>query len=170
MNYDFDDTDGSLFGGGSEVETQEITLRLNVPVYSGGRTSSEVRENVSLLKASRSRLEGVMRELRREVRSSYQSILSAKAREFSLRRSLEASEQVVESRRLSVETGIVPLRDLLDAERDLFFARSELAAARYDYLINVLRLKRATGVINVDDLRDIDERMSEHVNISNIFY
>ncbi|AVI62944.1 TolC family outer membrane protein [Halomonas sp. GFAJ-1] len=169
LNYDFDDTDGSLFGGGSEVETQEIALRLNVPVYSGGRTSSEVRESVSLLEASRSQLEGVTRELRREVRSSYQSILSAKARERSLRRSLEASEQVVESRQVSVETGIVPLRDLLDAERDLFFARSELAAARYDYLINVLRLKRATGVINVDDLREIDERMNEHVSISNIF-
>ena len=38
------DTQGTLFGGGSEVETQELMLRLSVPLYAGGSVSSKTRE------------------------------------------------------------------------------------------------------------------------------
>ncbi|WP_148255481.1 TolC family outer membrane protein [Aidingimonas lacisalsi] len=165
LNYNSDDTEGSLFGGGSEVDTQEIAVSLNVPVYSGGRTSSNVREGQSLLEASRSRLERVTRELNREVRAGYQGIITAISRERSLEQSLEASKRVVESREVGVEAGTTPLLDLLDAERDLFYARSELASARYDYLMSILSLKHAAGVINVDDLAQIDAMMGEQVDV-----
>ncbi|GHC30781.1 outer membrane protein [Aidingimonas halophila] len=165
VNYENDDTEGSLFGGGSQVETQDIAVTLNVPVYSGGNTSSQVREGESLLESSQSRLERIRRELRREVRNGYQGILTAISREESLEQSLEASERVVESREVGVESGTTPVLDLLDAERDLFYARSELASARYDYLMSVLNLKHAAGVINVDDLAQIDSMMGEQVDV-----
>lgn len=165
VSYENDDTEGSLFGGGSEIESQDIALTLNVPVYTGGRTSSQVRESESLINASESRLERVNRELDREVRSGYQGILTAMSRERSLKKSLEASERVAESREIGVESGTTPVLDLLDAERDLFFARSELASARYDYLMSILRLKHAAGVINVDDLFQIDAMMGEEVDV-----
>lgn len=165
VSYESDETEGSLFGGGSEIESQDIAVTLNVPVYSGGRTSSQVRESESLINASESRLERVNRELNREVRSGYQGILTAMSRERSLDKSLEASERVVESREVGVESGTTPVLDLLDAERDLFFARSELASARYDYLMSILRLKHGAGVINVDDLSQIDAMMGEEVDV-----
>lgn len=165
VNYESDETEGSLFGGGSEVESQDIALTLNVPVYSGGRTSSQVRESESLINVSESRLERVNRELDREVRSGYQGILTAMSRERSLEKSLEASERVAESREIGVESGTTPVLDLLDAERDLFYARSELASARYDYLMSILRLKHAAGVINVDDLSQVDAMMGEEVDV-----
>src|SRR5690554_614934 len=133
LNYDNDDTEGSLFGGGSQVETQTIRPGLHVPVYSGGMVSSQVREGEQLIEAGRSRQEQVRRELERSVRAGYQGILTAMARERALDESLRASERIAESRQVGVESGVIPLLDLLDAERDLFFARSELASARYDY-------------------------------------
>ncbi|KPQ25542.1 MAG: outer membrane channel protein [Halomonas sp. HL-48] len=165
VNYESDDTEGSLFGGGSEVESQDIAVTLNVPVYSGGSTSSSVREGETLINASDSRLERVTRELNREVRSGYQGILTSMSRERSLKKSLEASERVVESREVGVESGTTPVLDLLDAERDLFYARSELASARYDYLMSILSLKHAAGVINVDDLAQIDEMLGEDADV-----
>ncbi|KAA0014621.1 TolC family outer membrane protein [Billgrantia pellis] len=166
LNYENDDTEGSLFGGGSQVETQTIRLGLNVPVYSGGMASSQVREGEQLIEAGRARQEQVRRELQRNVRAGYQGIVTAMARERALRESLRASERIAESRQVGYESGVIPLLDLLDAERDLFFARSELASARYDYLISVLRLKHAAGVINVEDLAEIDNLMSEEVNLA----
>ncbi|OAZ99121.1 TolC family outer membrane protein [Halomonas sp. G11] len=165
VNYESDETEGSLFGGGSEVESQDIALTLNVPVYSGGRTSSQVRESESLINASESRLERVNRELNREIRSGYQGILTAMSRERALEKSLQASKRVVESREVGVEAGTTPVIDLLDAERDLFYARSELASARYDYLMSILSLKHAAGVINADDLSQIDAIMGEEVDV-----
>jgi len=72
---------------------------------------------------------------------------------------------VVESREVGVESGTTPVLDLLDAERDLFYARSELASARYDYLMSILSLKHAAGVINVDDLAQIDEMLGEDADV-----
>ena len=49
--------------------------------------------------------------------------------------------------------------DVLDAERNLFFARSEYARARYEYVINTIMLKRAAGLLEVPDINDIDSSM-----------
>ena len=43
--------------------------------------------------------------------------------------------------------------DVLDAQRDLFRARRDLSEARYSYILNVLRLKRAAGTLSEEDLR-----------------
>lgn len=165
LNHETDNTEGSLFGGGSEVETQTIRFGLNIPVYSGGMVSSQVREGEQQIEASRARQEQVRRELERNVRAGYQGIVTAMARERALRESLRASERIAETRQVGYESGVIPLLDLLDAERELFFARSELASARYDYLVSVLRLKHAAGVINAEDLAEIDALMSEQVDV-----
>lgn len=165
FNYENDDTEGSLFGGGSQVETQTIRLGLDIPVYRGGMVASQVRQGEQLINVSRANQEQVRREIDRQVQAGYQGIITAMAREQALRESLRANERIVESRQLGFESGITPLLDLLDAERDLFLARSELANARYDYLLSVLRLKHAAGVINVDDLSEIETFLGDRVDV-----
>ncbi|APX92896.1 channel protein TolC [Halomonas sp. 1513] len=165
VSYENDDTEGSLFGGGSQVETQIARLDLNIPIYSGGMVSSQVREGEQLIEVSRSRHDQVRRELDREVRAGYQGILTAMSRERALSESLRTNQRIVESRQVGYESGVTPLLDLLDAERELFFARSELAGARYDYLLGVLRLRHAAGVINAEDLQQIDALLDEPVDV-----
>ena len=165
LSYENDDTEGSLFGGGSQVETQIARMDLNIPIYRGGRVASEVREGEQLIEVSRSQHDQVRRQLDREVRSGYQSILTAMSRERALSESLRTNERIVESRQVGYESGLTPLLDLLDAERELFFARSELAGARYDYLLGVLRLRHAAGVINTEDLQQIDTLLDESVDV-----
>lgn len=164
LNYEDDQTEGSLFGGSSQVQTTELRVTLNVPLYSGGLTSSQVRQARRALDAAAARQRQVRSEVEREVQSAYQGILTAMARERALRGSLQASERIAQTRQLEWESGMAPMVDLLDAERDLFFSRSELAAARYDYVISVLRLKYAAGVINMADLAEIDAMMLEPVH------
>lgn len=165
LDYDNDETEGSLFGGGSEVETQTIRVGLDVPVYSGGRVSSEVREGTRLIEAGQARLEQVRRELDREIRAAFEGIVTAMSRVRALSESLTANQRIVEYRQVAYESGVMPVLELLDAERDLFFARSELASARYDYLISVLRLKHAAGVINGEDLAEIDAHMNDRMDL-----
>jgi len=38
------DTDGSVYGGGSDIDSADLMLQLNIPIYSGGATSSKVRQ------------------------------------------------------------------------------------------------------------------------------
>ena len=51
--------------------------------------------------------------------------------------------------------------DVLDARRNLLQAETNYARSRYDYILNVLRLKQAAGILNVEDLEEVDGWLSE---------
>jgi outer membrane protein len=46
--------------------------------------------------------------------------------------------------------------DVLDANRDLYRAKRDLASARYDYALNLPRLKQAAGTLSETDLAQIN--------------
>ena len=47
--------------------------------------------------------------------------------------------------------------EVLLAQRDLFRARRDLVGARYDYILGILRLKRASGALATVDLAKVNE-------------
>lgn len=154
------DTDGTLFGGGSEVETQDIVLSLNLPIYSGGGVSSRVRESVKLHSKAQQELELEYRKLQTEVLTAYDGVIAAIAKVEAMEKSVKSHELSVEARVEESRAGVVPSIVLLDAERDLFFARVEYSNARYDYILNNFRLKRAAGSLSEKDLLFVDSMLS----------
>lgn len=145
-------TDGTLFGGGSEVETTEFMLQLNIPLYEGGSVSSRTRQAASFYQKTLQELEGGIRAIRRQARSAYLGVESAIGR-------VEALEQAVTSQKLTLEAksegfraGIFTGLAVLDAQRDLYQAKQAHAIARYDYLLNTLRLKQGAGTLKAEDL------------------
>ena len=49
--------------------------------------------------------------------------------------------------------------DLLNAQQQLFSAKRDLLQARYGYLVNIIRLKAAAGIIVESDLEDINQQL-----------
>lgn len=160
FNYNYNDTDGSLFGGGSEVETQEVMVSVNVPIFSGGLVSSRVREASALFKRARDELLLEQRAVQRETYAAFDGILTDIRKARSLRKSVEAYTSGVKVKRTGFESGRTSGIAVLDAERDLFFARSEHARARFGYVLNTLRLKRAVGLLSEDDLQQLNNALS----------
>jgi outer membrane protein len=146
------DTAGSLFGGGSEVETADVAIQLRVPIYNGGSTGSGVRE--ATLNVNRTVEEVKLERLTvaRRARSAYLGILSGIARIEALGESLLAQRSALDAKQRGYTSGINTALDVLDAERDLYLILRDHAQARYDYLIDTLRLKQAAGTLSVDDL------------------
>lgn len=151
------DTDGSLFGGGSDVETRDIMLQLNLPLYAGGSVSSRGREAAELYLKSKEELSLEMRAVERETLAAYQGVVGAIARVEALEKLVQAQELAVHSKRTAYESGLATTLTVLDAERDLFLARRDYARARYDYLLYTLKLKRAVGSLREADLMVINE-------------
>ena len=147
------DTNGSLFGGGSEVRTTDYMLRLNVPLYQGGSTSSKIREAGFNHQKSRRELEADRRSLERETRMSYQGVLSGIKKVEALKKSVEFQESALEVKEEGLKAGINTMLGVLDAQRDLYFSRRDYSQARYDYLLSVLRLKKASGSLSPEDLQ-----------------
>lgn len=148
--------EGTLFGGGSDIDEEILALNLNVPIYSGGIVSSRVREAVALHNRTKDELELEYRAVQRQTLSTYDGVLTDISKIGALAKSVEAYELGVDAKTIGFDSGLTNSLTVLDAERDLFFARSEFARARYGYILNGLRLKRAVGVLSVADLEKIN--------------
>jgi outer membrane protein len=149
-------TEGSLFGGGSEVETTDILLKLNVPIYSGGAVASKVREALNLHSKAQEELKQIWRATERKTRSAFNGIVGAVSKVNALQKSVDAYEIAADAKLTAFESGLVSSVNVLDAARDLYIARSDFAGAQYEYLINHLLLKRATGTLSLNDLEQIN--------------
>lgn len=154
-------TEGTLFGGGSEVETEEMTLRFNLPLYSGGAVSSQKREATARYYSEEQAMTRLMRESRRQSREAYRGVLSAVKRVQALEKEVAAQQATLDLRHAAYESGLETVISVLDAEQDLYSAKRDLSKAKYDYLIYGLRLKGLVGALTQDDLTIVNNLLDK---------
>ena len=146
------DTDGTLFGGGSEVETTEVLLQLNLPIFQGGYVCSRTREAYHLYQAALQDLELQVRAVKRQTRAAYLGVKSAISRVEALEQSVESQALALEAKQYGFNSGLYTSLAVLDAERDLYLAKQDYAQARYDYILNSMRLRQAVSTLSDEDL------------------
>jgi outer membrane protein len=142
-----------------------VGLQLVVPLFTGGVTSSRVREQVSLQRAARQRLDGSLRAAERATRDAYLSVTADEARVEALRQSVVSSRSALRATERGAEVGNRTNVDVLDARRRVFEAERDYARARYDYLINLVRLRQAAGTLLPEDLEAINGYLVEPVAV-----
>ena len=140
---------------GGDTRNVSIGLRLNMPLYTGGSVLSRTRESRHRYQQTLDVLERERRRAQRETRDAYLGVNSGISRVIALEQAVRSSETAAEAIEAGFQVGTRTSVDVLDAQRDLFRARRDLAEARYSYVLDVLRLKRAAGVLSEDDLRQI---------------
>lgn len=160
VDYDYRDTDGTLFGGGSELQTSSAMVRMSVPIFDGFGTRARVREARSIYNSRQQEGVQIQREIERRTIASLSGVMTALSRIEALDASVKTQQEVVENLRTAYRSGSVPSVAVLDAERDLFFVRSELAQARYDGILNDLRLKHSIGRLTASDIAQVAQFMN----------
>ena len=143
------DSESGMFG---ETRRANVGLRLNVPLYSGGSVVSRTRQSRHRYQRALNVLERERRRAQRETRDAYLGVDSGISRVHALEQAVRSSETAAEAIEAGFQVGTRTSVDVLDAQRDLFRARRDLSEARYSYMLNVLRLKRAAGTLAQDDL------------------
>ena len=143
--------------GGSEAVSASIGIRLHLPLYTGGRVSAETREARARHRESMHIQERARRDAVRQTRQAYLGVESAIARVGALRQAVVSSQSALDAVDAGFQVGTRTSVDVLDAQRDLFQARNDLAAARYDYIRNALKLRLAAGTLVPSDLDAINE-------------
>ena len=154
--YYREDTGGSLFGGGSVVDTMDLMLQANVPIFEGGLISSRVREAKERSKKSSENLEKQRRAIVREVNASYDGIRSSMSRADALKKSVESQTVLLEAKEGGYKSGLYTSIAVLDAARDLYMYRRDYAQSRYEYVMNTLRLKQAVGTLTEAEIVTIN--------------
>ncbi|NOY63418.1 MAG: TolC family outer membrane protein [Gammaproteobacteria bacterium] len=145
---------GGSFGG-SEIDSTTLALQLNVPIYQGGVVSSRTREALLRYEQNREVLEQQRRAVLRQAREAYRGVVASISQVTALEQAVISSRSAMEAIEVGLEVGTRTTVDLLQARQALFLAQRDYARARYDYILNTLRLKQAAGLLSVDDLMQI---------------
>ena len=146
-----------------------ISLQLSVPLFAGGGTSSRVREAVYLHRAAREQLQRVTRETERQARDTYLGVQSDMSRVQALRQAVASSRTALEATQAGFDVGTRTIVDVLNSQFALFASMTRYEQARYDYILNSLRLKQAAGTLQVQDLEEIDKWLVQRRTPEEIF-
>ena len=141
----------------SDFDRDSISIQFNLPLFAGGTTSSRVKEAVYLHRAAREQLQRVTRETERATRDAYLGVLSEISRVQALEQAVASSQTALEATQAGFEVGTRTIVDVLNAQFQLFQAVTNFYQARYDYILNAMRLRQAAGMLQVQDLERFDQ-------------
>jgi outer membrane protein len=136
--------------------TSSVGLQWNIPLFSGFAVTSKVRQAIALEDKSRSDLESARRTAAQNAQQAYLGVTSGLAQVKALQAAEVSSRSALESNRLGYQVGVRINIDVLNAQQQLFITQRDLSKARYDTLMNSLRLKSAAGSLREQDLVQIN--------------
>ncbi|MDX1442553.1 MAG: TolC family outer membrane protein [Gammaproteobacteria bacterium] len=142
-----------------EGTTDYIGVELSVPIFSGFRTSSQVRQAAHQASAARSNLTRAMRDTEAQARDAFLGVESDISRVQALKQAYQSSQTALKATQAGYEVGTRTAVDVLDARRQELQARVNYARARYDYILNTLRLKQAAGMLDINDVEEASRFM-----------
>jgi outer membrane protein len=145
----------------NDSEDESYSLQVTMPIFSGGGTQSRVRQSEFQWRAARERLTRVSRQTERQARDAYLGVNSEISRVTALRQALESSQTALKATEAGYEVGTRTAVDVLEARRSLTQAQTNYSRSRYDYIINVLRLRLASGTLDRATLEEVNGWLTE---------
>jgi outer membrane protein, adhesin transport system len=129
---------------GSAIDAQAlVVLRYNL--FRGGGDIAREREAFQRINEARQALRQAQRTSEEEARTGYNALVTAQARLEALRDRVTAQRETRDTYAQQFDLGQRSLLDLLDAENELFAARSDLTTAEYTEMFAVYRVLAVTG-------------------------
>ena len=139
-----------------EAEGYNWQLSFSMPIFTGGANRSRIQQSVYRHRAAMESLERVARATEREARDAYLGVLSEIQRVQALRQAVESAQTALRATQAGFEVGTRTSVDVLNVQTNLRRAETTYARSRYDYIVNTLRLKQASGSLAVEDVREVD--------------
>lgn len=159
---------GSNFSSGSvsspsnistRVNSSQIGVQFNLPLFAGGGTQARVRESMLLEDKARDDLVWAERTARTQAKQAFAGVINGQAQVEALQTAVTASRHAVEANKVGFRIGTRINPDVLNAEQQLHQAMRDLMKARVDTVMHSLRLKAAAGILEATDLAVIDRLM-----------
>ncbi|KTC02581.1 outer membrane protein [Pseudomonas syringae] len=162
-------TDFGSNGYRDQVAQSSIGIELNIPLYSGGMTSSQIRESTERLYQSQDEQEDRRREVVLNARNAFRGINADIEQIAARRQSIVSGQKSVEANQVGVDVGSRNIADVLNAQRQLYAAVRDYNNARYDYILDNLKLKQAAGTLSPDDLKALALHLKQNYDPSRDF-
>ncbi|WP_198116031.1 TolC family outer membrane protein [Massilia rhizosphaerae] len=155
------DVNGQLAGMSGKTNSNSIGIQYSIPIFNGFAVTSKVRESIALEDKARNDLEANRRNAALVARQSFLGVNSGLAQVKALEAAEVSSNSALESNKLGYQVGVRINIDVLNAQRQLYQTRTDLAKARYNTILAGLKLKAAAGSLREEDLQPINALLQQ---------
>lgn len=140
----------------STTELESWQIRLDLPLYSGGALSSNRRRAAQDFNATRENRINLSRNTVTNTRSLHMTVISDVSRVAARQQSIVSTRSALDATQAGYEVGTRNVVDVLNAQNTVFSAERDYANARYDYILDILRLKEQAGLLSPEDINNLD--------------
>jgi len=149
---------GFNINSGSGI-TYLANATLNVPLYAGGAVENRIKEVIKLQEKAESDRDRAARQVDTQTRGVYTLVQSGLAQIKALETASGSAKVALEATQLGYRVGVNVNKDVLDAQTLVTTVGKDLAKARYDVIVNSVRLRAASGNMRYEDLQMLDEML-----------
>ena len=152
----------------SENTDAKVILSLDIPIYSGGLTSSTVRQKLSELDAAKALHEQEKRRTIGLSRSAYLSLEADISNVKARKQAIISTQTSLDATLAGYDAGTRTSVDVLLSQRQLFGALRDYSIARYNYLLNSLKLKQVAGIQTLADVDAINDWLAPRSEVKTL--
>ncbi|MFV0477963.1 MAG: TolC family outer membrane protein [Parahaliea sp.] len=142
-----------------DLELNQWQISLQVPIFSGGAVSANRRKAAEEFNAARESRVNLIRNTVTSTRSLHMTVVSDVSRVAARKQSIVSSKSALDATQAGYEVGTRNVVDVLNAQNTLFAAQRDYANSRYDYIVDMLRLKEAAGLLSPEDIYTLDDAL-----------
>ena len=160
----FHSQNGSLIIGKGSSRQNNLTafLNLRVPLYSGGLVTAAVRKSQYHFQIEQRQLDSSRRDTIYTVKQSYMRIRSALQKINSDKQAIKAYQSSLSGFKDRYQVGAGTIINVITQQDKLLRIQKEYNRDQYNYIIEILRLKKAAGSLSIDDLRIINSWLKKN--------
>jgi len=144
----------------SEITTQSYGFQLTIPIYSGGLTSSRVREAVAQSEESQERYFNTINGAKVQLRKDYAAIKEGIAQIRAFEVALESADQAVLSNQKGLLAGTRTSLDVLLVEQQRYQVQLDLMQSRYQVLAAWVRLNSLIGTMDEEEFGRLNQLLA----------
>jgi outer membrane protein len=138
------------------VYNNTIALQMTIPLVSGGFSSSVIRQNAVLVDQAKANYDNARRTAAQSTRTAFTGFYGGLASVKAFEAAERSSSSALESSKLGFQVGTLINIDVLIALDTLITTRSQLQQARYNTILNAIKLKAHAAALTDDDLISIN--------------
>ncbi len=140
-----------------ETRLYTIGVQLTLPLFSGGGVNAATDQAIALRSRALAERDAELAALQLEIERQYRAVASGAERVLAYANAIDASEVALEGSRRQLSAGLATTADVLNASRQVFLTKRDMAQARYEYLLARLRLQAAAGTDVDEIIADIEQ-------------
>jgi outer membrane protein len=139
------------------IAYKSVGFQVSMPIFTGGYITAKVKEAQAKLEQTKKTYEDALSDDIQKLTEAFLGVKGGIAKINALLTAVRSASTSLDSNKKGLIAGLRTIVDVLNADRDLYDVKGKLLQARYDYLMNMVRLRFYAGTLSEEDVRMINQ-------------